>query len=68
VVIPTLTITPFLYGAFLGSSELLKLDEFDCIALFLYTVARPASKDKYKDYNSQESYDPGKAGALAWWC
>jgi hypothetical protein len=68
VVILTLTITPFSYSASLGFSELLELDEFDRIALFLHAVARPASKDKYEDYNSQESYDPGKAGALAWWC
>jgi hypothetical protein len=68
VVILTSTITPFSYGASLGSSELLELDEFDRIALSLYTVARPASEDEYKDYNSQESYDPGKVGALAWWC
>ena len=56
---------PFLYGTSLGSSELLELDEFDRIALSLYIVARPASEDKYKDYNSQESYDPGKRRALA---
>jgi hypothetical protein len=68
VVIPTLTITPFSYGASLGSSELLELDEFDRIALSLYAVARLASEDEYEDYNSQELYDPGKAGALAWWC
>jgi hypothetical protein len=68
VVIPTPTITPFSYGASLGSSELLELDEFDRIALSLHAVARPASEDEYEDYNSQESYDPGKAGALAWWC
>ena len=33
----------------------------------LCSIARPASKDEYKDYNSQESYDSGKKGALAWW-
>jgi hypothetical protein len=65
VVILTFTITPFSYGAFLGSFELLKLNKFNCIALSLYAVARLASEDKYKDYNSQKSYDPGKAGALA---
>jgi hypothetical protein len=42
VVILTLTITPFSYGAFLGSSELLKLDEFNRIALSLHAVARPS--------------------------
>jgi hypothetical protein len=65
VVILTFTITPFSYGASLGSSELLELDEFDCIALSLYAVAWLASKDKYENYNSQELYDPGKARALA---
>ena len=57
-----------MYNASSGSSKLLELDEFDCIALSLYIVARLANEDKYKDYNSQESYDPGKAGVLAWWC
>jgi hypothetical protein len=51
-----------------SSCELLELDAFDQIALSLQAVARPASKDKYEDYNSLESYDPGKRGALAWWC
>jgi hypothetical protein len=31
-------------------------------------VIRPSSGDEYVDYNSEESYDPGKKGALAWWC
>jgi hypothetical protein len=35
--------------------------------LSLCSVARPASEDEYEDYNSQESYDPGKKGALVWW-
>jgi hypothetical protein len=65
VIILTLTITSFSYGASLGSSKLLKLNKFDRIALSLYTVARPASEDEYKDYNSQESYDLSKAEALA---
>ena len=34
----------------------------------LWAVARPASEDEYEDYNSLESYDPGKRGALTWWC
>jgi hypothetical protein len=51
VVILTPTITPFSYSASLGSSELLELDEFDCITLSLHTVAWPASEDEYKDYN-----------------
>jgi hypothetical protein len=49
------------------SRELLELDAFDQIALSLRAVARPASKDEYKDYNLLELYDPGKRGAFAWW-
>ena len=56
---------PFIYGTSLSSSKLLELDKFNRIALSLYIIARLASKDKYKDYNSQESYNPGKRGALA---
>jgi hypothetical protein len=44
-----------------------ELDAFDLIALSLRSVARPASEDEYEDYNSQESYAPGKQGALRWW-
>jgi hypothetical protein len=36
--------------------------------LTLRLVARPLSKDEYVDYNLEDSYDPGKKGALAWWC
>jgi len=50
------------------SRELLELDRFNQIALSLRVAARLASKDEYEDYNSLESYDPGKKGALAWWC
>jgi hypothetical protein len=45
-----------------------ELDPFDQVVLSLRSVARPASEDEYEDYNSQESYDPGKKGALTWWC
>ena len=31
------------------------------------SVTPSTSKNKYKDYNSQDSHDPGKGGALAWW-
>ena len=65
-VVPLPTTLPFSYDN--PSKELLELDAFDQIALSLRTVARPASEDEYEDYNSQESYDPGKKGALAWWC
>jgi hypothetical protein len=47
------------------SHELPELDAFNQIALTLRLVARLASKDKYKDYNSLELYDPSKKGALA---
>ena len=60
-------IIPFLYSK-QPSQELLELDAFDRIALSLRLVARPTSEDEYEDYNSLESYDPGKQGALAWWC
>jgi hypothetical protein len=50
------------------SHEIPELDAFDRIALSLTAVARPASQDEFEDYNSLESYDPGKKGALAWWC
>jgi hypothetical protein len=60
------TIVPFSYNNL--SREVRELDTFDQIVLSLQQVARPASKNEYKDYNSQESYAPGKAGALAWWC
>jgi hAT family C-terminal dimerisation region len=50
------------------SKELKELDAFDEIVLSLRSVARRSSEDEYEDYNSQESYNPGKKGALAWWC
>jgi hAT family C-terminal dimerisation region len=55
----------FSYGN--PARELPELDAFDRIALSLCSVNRPASGDEYEDYNLQESYDPGKKGALAWW-
>jgi hAT family protein len=50
------------------SKELKELDAYDRIALTLRSVARPSSGDEYVDYNSEDLYDPGKKGALAWWC
>ena len=47
-----------------NQAELQELDTFDRIALSLRSIARLASEDEYKDYNSQESYDPSKKGAL----
>jgi hypothetical protein len=64
VVLPTTS--AFTYSN--PSHELPELDAFDRIALSLRSVARPASEDEYEDYNSLDSYDPGKKGALAWWC
>ncbi len=40
------------------------LDTYNCIKTSFETVARPVSEDEYKDYNSQESYDPSIKGAL----
>ena len=45
-----------------------ELDAFDEIVLSLRLAARPSSEDEYEDYNSQESYNPGKKRARAWWC
>jgi hypothetical protein len=53
---------PFSYNN--PSQDIPEMDPFDKIALSLYTVARPASEDEYKDYNLQDSYNPGKRGAL----
>ena len=51
-----------------GSNKVPKdLDVFEQIALSLQTVTRLASEDEYKDYNSGDSYKPGKIGALGWW-
>jgi hypothetical protein len=66
VVIPVPATRPFSYEN-QNQEEPRVLDAFDRIALSLRSVARPASEDEYEDYNSQESYDSGKKGALAWW-
>ena len=58
--------TPLAFSYDSSSREPLELDAFDRIALSLRAAARPASEDEYKDYNSLESYDPSKRGALAW--
>jgi hypothetical protein len=63
VVMPLPAYTPFSYDN--PSQDLLELDAFNKIALSLRTVARLVSKDEYEDYNSQESHDPSKKGALA---
>jgi hypothetical protein len=46
------------------SHEIPELDAFDRIALSFTAVARPASQDKFKNYNSLESYNLGKKGAF----
>jgi hypothetical protein len=51
-----------------SSQEPEALDTYDRLALALQSVARPASGDEYVDFNLEELYDPGKKGALAWWC
>ena len=51
MVIPVLASTPFSYEN-QNQAELRELDAFDRIALSLRSVARPASKDEYEDYNS----------------
>jgi len=66
MVIPVPTTTPFSYEN-QNQAEPRELDTFDRIVLSLRSVTRPASEDEYEDYNSQESYEPGKKGALAWW-
>jgi hypothetical protein len=60
--------TPSAFSRDSSSHEISELDAFNRIALSLTAVARPASQDEFEDYNSLESYDPGKKGALAWWC
>ena len=67
VVIPIQATTPFSYKDQNQGEAIEPLDAYDRIKLSLSAIARPASEDEYKDYNSQESYDPGKKGALAWW-
>ena len=37
---------------------------YNRIKASLKTIARLASEDEYKDYNSQKSYDPSIKGAL----
>jgi hypothetical protein len=50
------------------SQEPLELDAFNRIVNTLrMTVIRPSSGDEYVDYNLEDSYDPSKKGALAWW-
>jgi hypothetical protein len=63
-VIVLLTLLALLYNSL--SYKPLELDTFDRIALSLQAVARPASENEYKNYNSLESYDLSKRGALTW--
>jgi hypothetical protein len=65
VIILILATTPFLYKNQNQKEAIKPLNAYNWIKLSLSTIARLASKDKYKDYNSQESYDPGKKEALA---
>ena len=63
MVIPIPTSSPFSYEN-QNQEEPRELDAFDWIALSLHLVARLASEDEYKDYNSQDLYRPNKKGAL----
>jgi hypothetical protein len=65
VVIPIPTITSFSYEN-QNQAEPRELNTFNRITLSLRSVTRPASENEYEDYNSQESYEPGKKRALAW--
>jgi hypothetical protein len=65
---PIVTPMPLAFRQKGSSHEPPELDTYDRIALSLRAEARPASQDEFEDYNSLESYDPGKKGALAWWC
>ena len=47
------------------SQEPKALDTYNRLALALQLVARPSSGDEYVDFNLEDSYDPGKKGALA---
>jgi hypothetical protein len=48
-IIPLFIIVPFSYDNL--SREVKEFDIFDQIALFLQQIARPASKNEYKNYN-----------------
>jgi hypothetical protein len=45
-----------------------ELDTYDRIRLNRLYISRPLSGDEYVDYNLMDLCDPGKQGALAWWC
>ena len=64
VKIPTPTTTSFSYEKQNQGETAKPLNTYDRIKASLKTVARPASEDEYKDYNSHESYDPGIKGVL----
>jgi argininosuccinate lyase len=64
VIILILATTPFLYKNQNQEEAIKLLNAYNQIKLSLSAVARLVSKNKYKDYNSQESYDPGKKKAL----
>ena len=57
------TTTPFSYEN-QNQIKPQELDTFDQIALSLHSVTKLVSEDEYEDYNSQESYEPGKKEAL----
>jgi hypothetical protein len=49
-----------------SSQEPKALNIYDRLALVLQSVTRPISGDEYIDFNIEESYNPGKKGALIW--
>ena len=64
VKIPVPTTTPFSYDKH-NQEEPKELDSFSHITLALEVQARPASQDKYEDYNMMKLYNSGMKGALA---
>jgi hypothetical protein len=64
VVILILAIILFLYKNQNQGEAIKPLDTYDQIKLSFSAVVKLVNKDEYKDYNSQESYDPGKKGAF----
>ena len=61
---PIITPIPLAFRQKGSSHEPLELDTYDRIALSLRAEARPVSQDEFEDYNSLESFNPSKKGAL----
>jgi hypothetical protein len=65
VIIPVPITTPFSYEN-QNQAEPRELDTFDRIVLSFRSVIKLVSEDEYENYNSQESYEPGKKEVFAW--